>query len=100
MMLIGLGSGLWPQEYMVLHLGVFCPSSWVCRFYTLFIVLYFIIADQPSRKQPLITALALNFFGGAMSGLIVHVEHGVFVACAGRFINGIGSGIAQVFILF
>lgn len=30
-----------------------------------------------------------------MSGLIVHVKHGVFVACVGRFINGMGSGIAQ-----
>lgn len=54
------------------------------------------LADQPSRKQPLITALAINLIGGAISGLIVYVKHGVFVACIGRFINGIGSGIAQV----
>ncbi|KAI6236002.1 MFS domain-containing protein [Aphelenchoides besseyi] len=54
------------------------------------------LANQPSRKVPLITALALNFFGGAVSGLIMHVPHGVFVSCLGRFINGVGSGIAQV----
>jgi len=59
-------------------------------------VLSVFLANQPFRKQALITALSLNFFGGVSCGLIVHVKHGVFLACVGRFISGIGSGITQV----
>ncbi|KAI6233672.1 MFS domain-containing protein [Aphelenchoides fujianensis] len=74
--------------------------EWICasRIYGLAVgcFLSVFLANQPSRKYPLITALALNFFGGAVSGLVRHVPHGVFVSCVGRFINGIGSGIAQV----
>ncbi|KAH7696869.1 UVT-7 protein, partial [Aphelenchoides avenae] len=55
-----------------------------------------LLSSYSSRKGPLIGALAMNFLGGVMSGLVVYVPFGVFVACLGRFINGVGSGIAQV----
>ncbi|CAD5219523.1 unnamed protein product [Bursaphelenchus xylophilus] len=59
-------------------------------------LLSILISNQPSRKSPLITAMSINFVGGALSGLVTITKYGVVISCLGRFLNGIGSGIIQV----
>ncbi|CAD5213453.1 unnamed protein product [Bursaphelenchus okinawaensis] len=59
-------------------------------------LLSILVSNQPSRRAPLITAMALNFFGGSLSGLVTLINNGVVLCCFGRFLNGIGSGIIQV----
>jgi MFS family permease len=55
-----------------------------------------LLFNGSARKMPLVIALLMDLLGGLMCFLIVYFPSGVYVAIFGRFINGIGSGIAQV----
>lgn len=50
------------------------------------------------RKKPLIFALIVNLVGGLLSASMAYwpTTKGVYFACLGRFLSGMGSGIAQV----
>ncbi|KAL3074202.1 hypothetical protein niasHS_015032 [Heterodera schachtii] len=56
----------------------------------------FLCSDCPSRKWPLICSFLISFAGGILCMLIRVPDFGIFLCCLGRFLSGLGSGLAQV----
>lgn len=57
-----------------------------------------LLTNCSTRKRPLLVALAMNLVGGVLVGFLAHLPNvvGVRLACMGRFVSGVGSGVAQV----
>ena len=60
----------------------------------------FLLSNWQSRKWPLIISFVMNLAGGGLSILITVPICGIQIACFGRFLSGIGSGLAHVCELF
>ncbi|KAI1725783.1 sugar transporter domain-containing protein [Ditylenchus destructor] len=79
-----------------------CAWEWIVssRIYGLAVgcMISLLLANCSSRRKPLIWALSLNLIGGLLTALIMYIpsQLGVTVSCIGRFLSGIGSGVAQV----
>uniref|UniRef100_A0A914HZ91 Major facilitator superfamily (MFS) profile domain-containing protein n=1 Tax=Globodera rostochiensis TaxID=31243 RepID=A0A914HZ91_GLORO len=56
----------------------------------------FLCSDCPSRKWPLVGSFLISFIGGILCMLIKVPEFGIAICCLGRFLSGLGSGLAQV----
>uniref|UniRef100_A0A914KIV2 Major facilitator superfamily (MFS) profile domain-containing protein n=1 Tax=Meloidogyne incognita TaxID=6306 RepID=A0A914KIV2_MELIC len=56
----------------------------------------FLISNLQNRKRPLLFAFLLNLLGGALSSLIRLPQIGIQLAFIGRFLSGIGSGVAHI----
>ncbi|KAL7077083.1 hypothetical protein ACQ4LE_004016 [Meloidogyne hapla] len=56
----------------------------------------FLLSNFQNRKRPLLFAFLLNLLGGALSSLIRLPQIGIQLAFIGRFLSGIGSGVAHI----
>uniref|UniRef100_A0A0K0EXE4 MFS domain-containing protein n=1 Tax=Strongyloides venezuelensis TaxID=75913 RepID=A0A0K0EXE4_STRVS len=59
-------------------------------------ILTILISNKFSRKWPMFWATLLCLIGAILSAFIKHGHFGLYLAVFGRFLNGIGSGLAQV----